>query len=97
VDRQQLPCSEFAERTCRRAAQAHDIAVDSIGDCDRTAPWPRHVCNAELQSKGATGSGCADSKGEALRRYRYYLAFENTNEEGYVTEKVYDALDAGIV
>ena len=28
-------------------------------------------------------------------RYRFYLAFENTNEEGYVTEKVYDALDAG--
>ena len=79
------------------AALRKHIAVDSIGDCDRTAPWPRHVCNAELQSKGAMGSGCADSKGEALRRYRYYLAFENTNEEGYVTEKVYDALDAAIV
>ena len=32
-----------------------------------------------------------------MRRYKFYLAFENTNEPGYVTEKVYDALDAGVI
>eukprot|EP01047_Picozoa_sp_COSAG01_P038069 COSAG01_NODE_3066_length_6646_cov_3.861769_4_plen_58_part_00 len=46
---------------------------------------------------GAGGTDCSrpDRLGEALRRYRFYLAFENTCEEGYVTEKVYNALDAG--
>ena len=30
-----------------------------------------------------------DRLGDVLRRYRFYLAFENTCEPGYVTEKVY--------
>ena len=38
-----------------------------------------------------------DKIGDVLRRYRFYLATENTCEEGYVTEKVYNGLDAGCV
>ncbi len=30
-------------------------------------------------------------------RYLFYFAFENTIEPGYVTEKVFDALNAGVV
>lgn len=77
------------------------MPIDSIGRCDNNAPWPQHFCSdlhEQLQSPlqpSAQQPRCDDSKGEALRRYRFYLAFENTNEEGYVTEKVYDALDAG--
>jgi hypothetical protein len=70
------------------------MPVDSIGRCDNTAPWPQHLCTDE-SSSSKQSARCDDAKGEALRRYRFYLAFENTNEEGYVTEKVYDALDAG--
>eukprot|EP01034_Spumella_vulgaris_P033191 gene33191-40957_t len=36
-------------------------------------------------------------KQQALSNYMFYLAFENTNERGYVTEKVFDALIAGVV
>eukprot|EP01033_Poteriospumella_lacustris_P005267 gene5267-3763_t len=36
-------------------------------------------------------------KREAMAKYKFYLAFENTNERGYVTEKVFDALYAGVV
>ena len=73
------------------------MPVDSIGRCDNNAPWPQHFCSDinKLQPS-AQSPRCDDSKGEALRRYRFYLAFENTNEQGYVTEKVYDALDAGM-
>eukprot|EP01048_Picozoa_sp_COSAG05_P005176 COSAG05_NODE_301_length_11860_cov_30.927812_3_plen_348_part_00 len=38
-----------------------------------------------------------DRVGDVLRRYRFYLAFENTCEPGYITEKVYNALDAGAI
>ena len=80
-----------------RGLDRRHMPVDSIGRCDTTAPWPQHFCSdVVLQSSLSVQSlRCDDSKGEALRRYRFYLAFENTNEEGYVTEKVYDALDAG--
>ena len=72
------------------------MAVDSIGRCDNNARWPQHFCSDTNEPRlSGEQPRCDDSKGEALRRYRFYLAFENTNEEGYVTEKVYDALDAG--
>lgn len=36
-------------------------------------------------------------KRQAISNYLFYLAFENTLEPGYVTEKVYDALIAGMM
>jgi hypothetical protein len=36
-------------------------------------------------------------KRQAISRYLFYLAFENSHERGYVTEKVFDALLAGVV
>lgn len=35
-------------------------------------------------------------KVEALKHYKFSLAFENTNEEDYVTEKFFQSLVAGI-
>ena len=35
-------------------------------------------------------------KVEALKRYKFSLAFENTNEEDYVTEKFFQSLVAGM-
>lgn len=59
--------------------------ADSLGRCGRTAPWP--AC--------ADGKPC--SKHGALRRYPFYFAAENSEVDDYVTEKVYDALEAGVV
>lgn len=33
---------------------------------------------------------------EALKRYKFSLAFENSNEEDYVTEKFFQSLVAGM-
>lgn len=35
-------------------------------------------------------------KVEALKRYKFSLAFENSNEEDYVTEKFFQSLVAGM-
>jgi hypothetical protein len=43
-----------------------------------------------------TGSRNGD-KMELLKGYKFYLAFENSNEEDYVTEKVYQGLRVGCV
>lgn len=36
-------------------------------------------------------------KVETLKRYKFSLAFENSNEEDYVTEKFFQSLVAGTV
>lgn len=38
----------------------------------------------------------AVDKVEALKRYKFSLAFENSNEEDYVTEKFFQSLVAGM-
>lgn len=38
----------------------------------------------------------AVEKVETLKRYKFSLAFENSNEEDYVTEKFFQSLVAGI-
>lgn len=35
-------------------------------------------------------------KVEALKRYKFSLAFENSNEEDYATEKFFQSLVAGV-
>ena len=60
------------------------IEVDSISSCKpggSTGSWPNDVPQ--------------NDKLGALRKYRVYLAFENSKEEGYVTEKVADGLMSG--
>ena len=36
-------------------------------------------------------------KHAVLRRYPFYLAFENSNEDDYVSEKIFHALEAGVL
>lgn len=38
----------------------------------------------------------AVDKVQALKRYKFSLAFENSNEEDYVTEKYFQSLVAGM-
>ena len=47
-------------------------------------------CNNNRESRGA-------SKVDIISQYKFYLAFENSNEEDYVTEKYLQALVAGTV
>lgn len=37
------------------------------------------------------------NKVETLKRYKFSLAFENSNEEDYVTEKFFQSLVAGVL
>ncbi len=60
------------------------IAVDSPGNCLNNCAIP-----AFRDRNGDTR--------EALRRYRFLLAFENSRAMDYVTEKAYRALDCGVV
>ena len=67
--------------------------VDSLGKCHHTSVGPEGV--SLLDSENATER--LNLKRKAISNYQFYLAFENTIEPGYVTEKVYDALLAGTV
>jgi hypothetical protein len=65
------------------------IGIDSFGKCMRTADWPADVL-AQHGNKYA-------QKAVIMRRYKFYLAFENSNEPDYVSEKIYNALAEGVV
>ena len=75
--------------------------IDSLGKCKHGSNMNRF--NYSLDKKPVTiphGTTTLDNiryKQETLSNYLFYLAFENTNEPGYITEKVFDALIAGSV
>jgi hypothetical protein len=55
--------------------------VDSLGQCQRNAKPP-------------PGTQIADKKG-MMQKYLLHLAFENTNEEDYITEKLWGTFESG--
>ena len=72
------------------------MRVDSLGKClhsKATSPEKKPVS----LGVGRTAKESLEMKREAISQYMFYLAFENTYERGYVTEKVFDALIAGVV
>lgn len=70
-----------------------EIRVDSLGKCGRLASNNDGV----TLHQGNTALESLLLKQTALNNYMFYLAFENTIEPGYVTEKVLDGLIAGSV
>jgi hypothetical protein len=65
------------------------VPVESIGNCkpgNTTGAWPADLPNENQWDKM-----------RALQRYRVYLALENVEEPGYVTEKVTESLESGTV
>ncbi|CAE8604147.1 unnamed protein product [Polarella glacialis] len=62
------------------------VPVDSLGDC---APAGTRALHNDAYRRG--------SKQEFLKSYRVYIAFENTAEPGYVSEKVLDGYASGAV
>lgn len=99
-----IPGAAFVASTCHRGdsltkriafvrqLQQH-MRVDSLGKCIQTKVIPEGV----TLGTGSTEQESLQLKRAAIGRYMFYLAFENTFEPGYVTEKVFDALIAGVV
>ncbi len=69
------------------------LRVDSLGRCHTTRNIPEGI----TLSTGKTTKETLAFKQAAISNYLFYCAFENTYEAGYVTEKVFDALIAGVV
>lgn len=90
---ERLPAAAFMARNCdsgraelvSRLAQ-HGVPVHSLGSCAPSVTKPMH------SEAIATGD-----KLSFINKYRVYLAFENSVEPGYVTEKVFDGYRAGCV
>ncbi len=86
-----------AEGTTKRISVMHQIQarfrVDSLGKCQHT----KHIPEGVSLGVGATPGESLRLKQKAIAHYLFYLAFENSHERGYVTEKVFDALIAGVV
>lgn len=91
----------FIASTCHRGSETKRlqlvrqlqsyIRIDSLGKCMTTRSNPDDI----VLKKGATEQETLRYKQESISKYMFYLAFENSFEPGYVTEKVFDALIAG--
>lgn len=99
-----IPGAAYVASTCHRGRSApkrEDVVtrlqqvyrIDSLGKCHKTAAKPDTV----TLRMGMSALETLRLKQEAISHYLFYLAFENSVEPGYVTEKVFDALIAGTV
>jgi len=103
-----LKAAAYVASTCHVGSRARPLReilvsrlekhfrVDSLGKCHRTESTTSHPGMQPLSS-GQTDAETLQLKQKALSNYLFYLAFENTIEAGYVTEKVFDSLKAGAV
>ncbi len=106
---EKLPGAAYVASTChgnakhrpRREAVVSQLEssyrIDSLGQCHRTRATTNNPGAVKRLSLGKTDAETLLLKQQALSKYLFYLAFENTIEPGYVTEKVFDALIAGTV
>ena len=72
------------EEAVRRLDKLLRGGVDRPGVCLNTLRWPK--CGKAKCGKHAV-----------IRGYPFYLAFENSDETDYVSEKVFHALEAGVL
>ena len=86
------PKATFVARNCNPMINRNDygkaidakIGVVAPSICLNNAEWPDR-----------NGTPC--SKVEALRQYKIHLAFENGDSPGYISEKIYNAFEAGVL
>lgn len=76
-------CSSISRREKLVEMLQEHVRVDSLSKCMHNRDWPLDIDRSD--------------KLAILRRYRVYLAAENSIEQDYVSEKVYDGLIAGAV
>lgn len=96
--------ASFVASTCHRGGgstkrvsvvkelQKH-LRVDSLGKCYHSPTGPEGI----TLEPGSNPLEALQLKQNAITNYMFYFAFENTYERGYITEKVFDALIAGVV
>jgi hypothetical protein len=72
------------------------LEVDSYGECLRNRPFPPEL-QGEKENYWSDPGRAWQVKKALFARYKFVLAFENANETDYVTEKVYQAWQAGAV
>ena len=71
------------------------LRIDGLGKCMHT---PVHDIPEGISlTQGRNALESLQLKRKAISKYQFYLAFENTKESGYITEKVFDGLIAGSV
>ena len=88
-----LPAASFIARNCGSKNNREEwvrglrryIRVDGLSSCLHSAPWPAE----------ATATHWYASKIRAMQKYKLHLAFENQNEDDYITEKLWLALESG--
>ena len=88
------PAAVFVARNChsKNGREDHIRGLDKVlrggvdrpGLCLNSKKWPK--CGSAKCGKHAV-----------LRSYPFYLAFENSDEHDYVSEKVFHALEAGVL
>jgi hypothetical protein len=74
-------CNAFNGRTAYLKELMRHVKVDSLGGCLRNGEFP--IDGNDLI--------------ELMSQYKFYLAVENSNCKDYVTEKLYNALAAGVI
>ena len=87
-----IPKATFVARNCLSKNGRDNVTrvIDSVigvvapSNCFHNAEWPK--CGER---------NC--SKVETIRNYKIHLAFENSNSHHYVTEKIYQTFEAGVL
>jgi hypothetical protein len=72
------------------------IRVDALSECLRNKPWPNlppYTPSPEIAQGRRSDWG--DQKVQAMKMYKIHFAFENQREKGYITEKLWYALESG--
>ncbi len=98
------PSAVFVARNCHSKNGREDLikrlaarlrgGVDRPGSCLNSIHWPR--CAASAAAAAAAEHGKC-GKHAVMRRYPFYLAFENSDDVDYVSEKVFHGLEAGVL
>ncbi|KAF9160623.1 Alpha-(1,3)-fucosyltransferase 11 [Actinomortierella ambigua] len=70
-------CHASNQRANYVAELARHIDIDIYGRCNPHLPWPKNEDGKEL------------TVDELVEQYKFYLSFENSNCDDYVTEKLY--------
>ena len=74
------------------AVRGLGFRVDGIGKCMHSDTLPAIVTTLEKNTR----RNPSERKRDILNNYAFYFAFENFIDDGYVTEKVFEGLLAGI-
>ena len=92
IQTQAQPKASFVARNCNPMNNRNDyvkaidevIGVASLGDCLHNTDWPQ--CDERPCTKV-----------EALKGYKFHLAFENGYSQGFLTDRLYQAMEAGVI